>query len=51
MREWGPAPGPGGPPFTRTAGPEPTTVCAFAPSENESLIYTPWGVPPEKRGI
>jgi hypothetical protein len=41
----------GGPPFTPTAGPEPTTVCAFAPSGNEALIHTPWGVPPDKRGI
>jgi hypothetical protein len=40
-----------GPPFTRAAGPEPTTVCAFAPTGNEALIHTPWGVPPDKRGI
>lgn len=39
------------PPFSRVEGTEPTTICVFAPSPHESLLYMPWGVTPDKRGI
>lgn len=33
----------GTPPFTRVAGPEPTTVCAVAPSDDPDVLLGPWG--------